>query len=71
MLLQDKQNILVDKGYVNYGEELVYLLKSEKLLPMEIDLIINTHTHFDHIYNNYLFKKAEIINGRSIWKPDG
>jgi glyoxylase-like metal-dependent hydrolase (beta-lactamase superfamily II) len=71
VLLQGKQNILVDTGYASYEKEIVSLLKKEWIKPADIDLIINTHSHFDHVHNNYLFKKADMIVGKAIWHPDG
>jgi len=32
---------------------------------------VNTHSHIDHIYNNYVFKGARIYTPSSIWYRDG
>jgi len=53
MLITDEMNAIIDPGA---GEKIL-----EKLLEdYRIDLVINTHYHFDHIRFNYLFRDAEI-----------
>lgn len=36
-------------------------LKKEKINPLDIDYVIITHLHWDHCYNNYLFKNAKFF----------
>ncbi len=36
--------------------------------PEEIDIVINTHLHYDHCGNNYLFKNAKFYVQRSEWE---
>jgi len=53
ILITDEVNAIIDPGA---GEKtLQRVLKDHR-----IDLVINTHYHFDHIWFNYLFKDAEI-----------
>lgn len=37
--------------------------------PEDIDLIVNTHSHFDHCSNNHLFPQATVIFGRNVLSP--
>jgi len=53
ILINDEVKAIIDPGA---GEKTL-----EKLLRNhEVDLVINTHYHFDHIRFNYLFRDAEI-----------
>jgi len=53
ILITDEVNAIIDPGA---GEKiLAKLLKNYR-----IDLVVNTHYHFDHIWFNYLFRDAEI-----------
>jgi glyoxylase-like metal-dependent hydrolase (beta-lactamase superfamily II) len=68
-LLKDKDNILVDTGYRGFGEEILTCLNKQGLTSDEIDIVFNTHNHFDHCYNNYLFKNAKVIHGQNEFYP--
>lgn len=52
ILINDKIKTLIDSGA---GQDQL------KTLNEEIDLVINSHYHLDHIRYNHLFTKAEII----------
>jgi len=53
ILITDEVNAIIDPGA---GEKIL-----EKLLEnYRIDLVINTHYHFDHIRFNYFFRDSEI-----------
>jgi glyoxylase-like metal-dependent hydrolase (beta-lactamase superfamily II) len=68
-LLKGKNYILVDTGYRGFDEEILARLEKQGLTPDEIDIIFNTHNHFDHCYNNYLFKNAKVIHGQNEFYP--
>lgn len=38
------------------------------LSPQDIDYVINTHLHFDHCGNNYLFKDSKIFANKDHFK---
>ena len=57
--LKDKK-ILIDTSSKENSKELVQSLKKLNILPRDIDLVILTHAHYDHIENLNLFLKAEI-----------
>ena len=60
-LITSDKNIIVDTGYFNEREILISELKKENLTPEDIDIVILTHTHLDHIVNTYLFQNAKIF----------
>lgn len=35
--------------------------------PEDVDIVVNTHLHYDHCGNNYLFKNAKFYVQRSEW----
>ncbi|MBU1149127.1 MBL fold metallo-hydrolase [Patescibacteria group bacterium] len=59
-LIKSDHNILVDSGYFTDTEEIIAKLKEENLTPSDIDIVVLTHVHTDHVANNYLFDKAKI-----------
>lgn len=66
-LIQDnKTNILVDTGGKGFAKEIISNLKKEKLTPQEINYVINTHNHLDHIWNNAYFENAKFISSAGI-----
>lgn len=52
IFVNDKTKTIIDSGA---GKNKL------KALSKEIDLVVNSHFHLDHIIYNYLFEKAEII----------
>jgi glyoxylase-like metal-dependent hydrolase (beta-lactamase superfamily II) len=62
-----EKNILVDTGYYGYEQEILDALKKEGIKAEEIQIVINTHEHFDHCANNYLFRNAIKIVGIMQW----
>jgi len=55
-----KNNILIDTSSKENSKELISSLKSLGLSPEEINTIILTHAHYDHVENINLFAKAKI-----------
>lgn len=53
-------NTLVDTGAGDNKDYLFSKLKENNVEPEDIELIINTHCHFDHIGGNYLFPDAKV-----------
>ena len=56
-------NIVVDPGILQLGRYGVFQkrLAEMGLKPSEIDIVVNTHCHYDHIEANYLFKGKPLI----------
>jgi glyoxylase-like metal-dependent hydrolase (beta-lactamase superfamily II) len=65
-LLKGEKNIIIDTGYRGFEEEILSRLNDEDLNCEDINIVFNTHSHFDHCYNNYLFTNAKIIYGHSV-----
>jgi len=56
LIIGDDLNVLIDTGIITKFNSLNYLLTTEVGLKIEdIDLVINTHEHFDHISSNPYF----------------
>jgi glyoxylase-like metal-dependent hydrolase (beta-lactamase superfamily II) len=68
-LLKDEKNILVDTGNRGFEQEIVTRLREQGLQPEDVDVVFNTHSHFDHCSNNHLFINAKIIHGNNVWSP--
>ncbi|HEY0828882.1 MAG TPA: N-acyl homoserine lactonase family protein [Bacilli bacterium] len=57
-----------EKGFpVAPGEDTLSLLEKHNLRPDDIDIVILTHLHHDHIANIPLFTKAKVIVNRKGW----
>ena len=54
LLIDDEVKVLIDPGA---GLKTLTTLKQKT----SIDLVINTHYHFDHIAYNYLFDQARLL----------
>lgn len=54
------KNVLVDTGTGTNKEYLFSKLRKNDVEPEDIELIINTHCHFDHVGGNKLFPNAKI-----------
>ncbi|UCG69011.1 MAG: MBL fold metallo-hydrolase [Thermoplasmata archaeon] len=57
----DGHNIIVDTGVPGEGKSILQGLSNHGLSKDDIDTVINTHLHGDHMGNNALFKKAKFI----------
>ncbi|MCP4761174.1 MAG: MBL fold metallo-hydrolase [archaeon] len=56
LVIGDDRNVLIDPGIISKFDSFNYLLTTEIGLKVEdIDLIIGTHEHFDHISTNMFF----------------
>jgi len=56
LVIGDDLNVLIDTGIITKFNSFNYLLTTEVGLKVEdIDLVINTHEHFDHISSNAYF----------------
>ncbi|MEK6945175.1 MAG: MBL fold metallo-hydrolase [Nanoarchaeota archaeon] len=65
-LLWLKEPVLIDTSSNENERELLGDLESLGLNPDEIGVIILTHTHWDHIGNLHLFKKAKVYSIKDI-----
>jgi N-acyl homoserine lactone hydrolase len=53
--------IVVDTSSPQYRQKVLGGLKERGIDPRQISLVINTHSHHDHISNNDLFPYAELL----------
>jgi len=53
--------IVVDTGDNQYRRRLLEAVHAHGHRPEEVDLVVNTHLHFDHCSNNDLFPQAKVI----------
>ena len=56
----NNQNILIDTSSKENEKELIDSLKELNLETKDIDIVILTHAHYDHIENKDLFSNAKI-----------
>ncbi|MBU3964900.1 MBL fold metallo-hydrolase [Patescibacteria group bacterium] len=71
ILIRDSgKNILVDTGSQGEDKKIIVALKKEKLKPENIDIVIITHPHADHIGNNFLFKNALFVDSLGEFRGD-
>ena len=70
----DFDYILVDTGVGGSGDYFSSQLSEIGLSMEDIDLVVNTHCHYDHVGGNYLFPNAKIaigtIDGDSLEDPE-
>ncbi|KAL1506567.1 hypothetical protein ABEB36_005903 [Hypothenemus hampei] len=69
-LIKGPPNCIIDTMTAWDGSRLIEALKLHNLHPDDIDYVICTHGHSDHIGNNNLFQNATHIVGFSISKRD-
>jgi glyoxylase-like metal-dependent hydrolase (beta-lactamase superfamily II) len=61
LISEGKTNIIIDTGLPGEGKKIVKELSKFKLTIHDIDMVINTHLHGDHMGNNGLFINAQFI----------
>ncbi|WP_455644706.1 MBL fold metallo-hydrolase [Methanosphaera sp.] len=61
LILDDQKNILIDPGLYQKYDILTETLQEIGIKPTDIDIILNTHEHTDHIGANKFFQKRSII----------
>lgn len=66
LLKANGQLILIDSGSPIYESKLLSALEKNFIKPEDINWLIGTHLHPDHVGNNHLFKNAKIIEGNWI-----
>jgi len=66
----DNKNIIIDTSTKFNKHSLVRYLSELKINPDEIDLVILTHNHFDHVGNIGLFQNAKIYANKLDFKEE-
>ena len=62
LVIQEGKKIVVDTGLFGEEELILDALARLELRPMDIDAVINTHSHSDHCGNNHIFVESEILD---------
>lgn len=71
-LIKGPKNIIVDTGSAWDGEWLVSTMwEKGNVRPDNIDYVVCTHGHSDHVGNLHLFRRATHIIGCDIQTPEG
>jgi N-acyl homoserine lactone hydrolase len=60
-LIEGPRRILVDVAHTGRRELLLQRLRERGLSPADIDIVVLTHAHYDHMLNIDLFKNAEVL----------
>jgi len=60
LLSAGRRRVVVDTGMPHEAPQLVAALEERQLRPADIDSVINTHFHIDHVLNNSLFSHSTI-----------
>ena len=66
LIKQKDKNILIDTSSKENKQGLIKALDKVGLVPDNIDILLLTHSHFDHIGNIDLFKIAKIYDKNNI-----
>ena len=64
VLIRDEgMNVVVDPGILQLGRYGAFQKRLAELglEPGDIDMVVNTHCHYDHIESNYLFKGKPLV----------
>ena len=68
LVKNNKKNILIDTGCNR--KRLINSFKKEKLEIEDIDFVILTHNHLDHILLAGIFKNAKVLTTEELYKND-
>jgi glyoxylase-like metal-dependent hydrolase (beta-lactamase superfamily II) len=63
LIREGDMNIILDPGILQLGRygALKKRLEEFELAPNDIDLVINSHCHYDHVEANYMFRGKPLI----------
>ena len=71
VLVKSDKNVIIETGGRGAENVILEKLAEHNLKPEDISLVINTHNHTDHVWNNHLFKNADLFGAGVVYKPDG
>ena len=63
LIRDENKNIIVDPGVIQFGSYGAFSKRLAEfgLTTQDIDVVVNTHCHYDHLEANYLFKGKPLI----------
>jgi glyoxylase-like metal-dependent hydrolase (beta-lactamase superfamily II) len=64
--LGDGRKVIIDTSTKKNKDELLEDLGKLEIDPVSVDILILTHTHWDHVENAGVFSNAEIFNNENI-----
>jgi len=70
LVQDDNKNIIIDTGTHNNRQKLIKALAKENLEPEDINYVIITHAHTDHLENLGIFTQAQSMNVFELKKGD-
>ena len=70
VLLRGPKTVLVDPGLLLQGPPLLLALGRLGVAPAEVDLVVNTHAHADHIQANVHFPTVPVAVHRLDYRAD-
>lgn len=69
VLLSDaRRHVIVDTGMPNESHQLVAALERRGLRPDDVEVVINTHFHLDHVLNNSLFPNSTVYASQESYE---
>nr|XP_033339615.1 metallo-beta-lactamase domain-containing protein 1-like [Megalopta genalis]XP_033339616.1 metallo-beta-lactamase domain-containing protein 1-like [Megalopta genalis] len=69
-LIKASKNVIVDTMTAWDKDKIIQALNRHNITPDEIDYVVCTHSHADHIGNNNLFLNAEHIIGTCVHRGE-
>jgi len=70
ILIIGSKKIVIDTSSPANNHELLQHFNKLKINPIEVDIVILTHNHYDHIGNIDLFPRAKIYGSKRDFKED-
>jgi len=67
LLSRRGHHIIVDTGMPHEAPQIVKALELHGLKPTDIDTVINSHFHLDHVSNNTLFPGSQIFGSQESY----
>jgi glyoxylase-like metal-dependent hydrolase (beta-lactamase superfamily II) len=67
LLSKGRHHIVVDTGMPHEVHQMVEALELRGLRPADIQTVINSHFHIDHVSNNDLFPNSEIFGSQESY----
>jgi len=64
LLSNERHHVIVDTGMPHEAHAIVKALQLRGLRPTDIQTVINSHFHIDHVLNNVLFSGSEIFGSQ-------
>lgn len=68
LLSNGRCRLVVDTGMPHEAHLLEEALEKRGLTPSDIQIIVNTHFHVDHVLNNNLFPRSEIFGSQQSYE---